>query len=538
MRLTRRFALACLLAVTPACGDPVASADIAQLDTRDTVDASDTSSSDLEDVAPDGAGDTADSIDAEDGKPETTGGDGVQTRPEAVQTTSQGAFSRTIVDAQDGTLWVHVAFATGALRIPATDLTWDVAFQRYLVKLGPGASVATLDTVAFDELTTAPADGYTVDAADPKLSADYALGEWYDYDGRFHTLSPKPGRVYVVRTASGDAFKLRFRDYYDAAGNPGVLTLDWAPVAPAVSDTVFAPTTEATYLDLASRTVVAADAAWDLAVLQGVAFRTAGGTSADAHGGARLANGTFATVTATDTIGFLRDAVLPLSVQPGAPTASRNPAFDDWYDYDPATHQLSPKAHTYLVRGRDGDTFKVRIASWSNEGVALQVAPVERRPLDHELVLAASGPVHADLANASLVTFTNGETPSSLTTWDLAAHSVSLQTNGGTSGAGLGGAQLLGDAAFESYTSLPTEGYVADTELPIAGPPGSGNESRNAALDAWYAYDPSTHTVSPSNKVFAVRLADGSLARLTVTTYASGTLTVRFTYAGPGQSTL
>jgi hypothetical protein len=49
-----------------------------------------------------------------------------------------------------------------------------------------------------------------------------------------------------------------------------------------------------------------------------------------------------------------------------ASTASGEPltAVGEWYDYDDATHVLTPKANVYVVKARDGTLFKLRIETY------------------------------------------------------------------------------------------------------------------------------------------------------------------------------
>ena len=226
--MIRRIALspplvAALVALT-GCGDD---ATTGHIDSR-AVD-SDDAAVDSDDAAVDSDDDAAVDSDDAGGKPDSTGGGGVQTDPAAVTTeTLPDGVRRTRVDAEDGALWVHFGFDDGALHVPADG--WDLALQRYLVKLGDGASAAALDDQDFAALTVAPADGYAVDAGGDS-SEDFAMGLWYDYDPMHHTLAPKAGRVYVVRTTRGDHYKVAIRDYYDDAGSSGLVTFDWAPIA-------------------------------------------------------------------------------------------------------------------------------------------------------------------------------------------------------------------------------------------------------------------------------------------------------------------
>ncbi|MCB9766290.1 MAG: HmuY family protein [Alphaproteobacteria bacterium] len=42
-------------------------------------------------------------------------------------------------------------------------------------------------------------------------------------------------------------------------------------------------------------------------------------------------------------------------------------AFGDWYDYDPATHLLSPKARVWVVRSGEGALWKLRITGYYDD---------------------------------------------------------------------------------------------------------------------------------------------------------------------------
>ncbi|MCB9689010.1 MAG: HmuY family protein [Alphaproteobacteria bacterium] len=117
---------------------------------------------------------------------------------------------------------------------PATSDAWDLAVARTVISLGGGSSgggsteVAVLEGQDFAALSAAPATGFTTDAdTDGDGATDvYAMGDWYDYDVRTHTLTPKD-RVYVLRTTDGAAFKLQLLTYDD-----GTTTLRYAAVTP------------------------------------------------------------------------------------------------------------------------------------------------------------------------------------------------------------------------------------------------------------------------------------------------------------------
>lgn len=207
-----------------ACGDDETATDTGTADTSAPADAE---TSDADTSAPDTA--QPETTPDTTGQPDTTGGSGITTDPAAVQTTAIDGHSRTVVDASSSAHWTHLSLFTGALSVPAPagDDAFHLGLQRYLVKLGDGVAVLTLDGVDFAALTTAPAEGeWKVDGGTPETAA---ISDWWTYDGQNHVLSAKPDRLYVVK-ADERAFKVRFRDYYDQAGSPGTVTFDWAEI--------------------------------------------------------------------------------------------------------------------------------------------------------------------------------------------------------------------------------------------------------------------------------------------------------------------
>lgn len=223
--------LAFLSIALGACGDDEAATDTntpVDTDSADTSAPADTETSAPDTTQPETTQDTT-------GQPDTTGGSDITTDPTAVQTTAIDGHSRTVVNASSSAHWTHLSLFTGALSVPAPagNDAFHLGLQRYLVKLGDGVSVLTLDGVDFAALTAAPAEGeWKVDGGTPETAA---ISDWWTYDGQNHVLSAKPDRLYVVK-AEQRTFKVRFRDYYDQAGSPGTVTFDWAEIdAPEMS---------------------------------------------------------------------------------------------------------------------------------------------------------------------------------------------------------------------------------------------------------------------------------------------------------------
>ncbi len=96
---------------------------------------------------------------------------------------------------------------------PENSTEWD--FQSDFVTLsmncgtsGSGLAGAIKDEVtAFEEVLSAPVDGYMVDDT---TKSEFAIGDaWYNYDFMTHTLSAHP-YSWIVKTAEGKYAKLQF----------------------------------------------------------------------------------------------------------------------------------------------------------------------------------------------------------------------------------------------------------------------------------------------------------------------------------------
>ena len=178
---------------------------------------------------------------------------GVSTAPPAELPPAQVAAGvvRVTVNASSNDVWVYLDLDTGAV-VEATDSTWDLAFQRFKVLSNGGVSgsggveVLPVSGADFAALAQAPAGDYLEDrtitledlegeaaqfSAGDVESAFLGATAWYDYNASTHVLSPAPF-VYVVRSTEGAYFKVRFDDYYNAAGSPANITLAFGPIDP------------------------------------------------------------------------------------------------------------------------------------------------------------------------------------------------------------------------------------------------------------------------------------------------------------------
>ena len=145
-----------------------------------------------------------------------------------IEQSQDGDVWTMIVDATSEEAWVAYDLDTAAQVDPEGD-TWDLAFQRFNVDLNDdgGAVAAVLDDTTLDEVTEPPADGFGSDSLSEDGPPLYVFKDWYTYNYATHTLSANVV-TYVVQTTEGAYAKIQLFDYYDDAGTPAVLHIEWA----------------------------------------------------------------------------------------------------------------------------------------------------------------------------------------------------------------------------------------------------------------------------------------------------------------------
>jgi len=298
------------------------------------------------------------------------------------------------VEAGDGATWVYVSAEDGVVTPadPESDLGWDIALRRTEVRTNSGTSGAGVGGAmelegstaeAFDAITDATTFGYRQDAVidtgrpgSEPTSLSEVLGDWYDYDPMFHSVSAGD-RTYLVRTATGGYAKLRVWHWDD-----GTYQLSFEPVARRVEvrelDVDASDGAAWTYLSLRDGAPVvvadaATDGAWDVG-LSRTRARTNGGTSG-AGMGAAVETSTTALAMLADapTEGFVVDEMMSEG-PPGSPEFSGNPALGGWYDYDPTTHTVTPREVVYVVRAADGTLGALRVSTWSDGAMRVEIA--------------------------------------------------------------------------------------------------------------------------------------------------------------------
>ena len=517
-----------------------------------------------------------------------------------VNTDKGDGTTTTQVDASADDSWVYMDLESKSEVFPENpegSADWDLAFQRFKIKSNGGVSgtggvqIAALSNTDFSGLTQAPSSGYMSDqedSSDLDSDPDYVfLGSdpWFSYSSSDHTLTPRDV-IYVLRSVEESYYKIQMVDYYDAAGTSGFPSFNWAEVdAPAnnggTSDEIAVDASASdvwVYLDLGTKSVVdvsspSTSTDWDMAFSR-TQIKTNSGTSGDAMAGARspLDGASYSAISTSPTVGFLIDEMLPVPGPPGSGEYSGNPVLAEWYNYDGSTHEVSPKDEAFLIRAADGNYFKTQITAYDDGLYKMQSSVLNRLVETQTSTLDVSDNtswVYMNFRVGDVATPTDSETS---LLWDVGFQGASVQTNSGTSGQGEGGAIDPSVASLSEIESPPAgqgcylmsqghickcelsenecsdEGgiwtgqcdcdadYSVDEMLPIPGPPNSGDFSGNPVLNGWYDYDADTHVVSPKDKAFVVRTADGGYVKVKVTDYSDGALTIDWAYAGAGKS--
>jgi hypothetical protein len=119
--------------------------------------------------------------------------------------------------------------------IPSADSAtnrWDLGFRGTTIitnsgSSGPGQGGAFVWTGLFTDLKSIPADSaFRVDAA-PNYAIPVGSGRgWYSYSQAEQLVRPIPGKVLVIRTASGKFAKVEILNYYKGGVTPAVTEPD------------------------------------------------------------------------------------------------------------------------------------------------------------------------------------------------------------------------------------------------------------------------------------------------------------------------
>lgn len=110
---------------------------------------------------------------------------------------------------------------------------WDIGFRGTTIIInggnsGPGTGGAFVYTGTFADLKTIPTDStFRVDNAPTSYAIKTGSGNgWYNYNGATQLITPIPGRILVVRTATGKYAKIEIQNYYKGGVTPDATASD------------------------------------------------------------------------------------------------------------------------------------------------------------------------------------------------------------------------------------------------------------------------------------------------------------------------
>ena len=110
---------------------------------------------------------------------------------------------------------------------------WDIGLRGTTIitnggNSGPASGGAFVYIGTFDQLKTIPADSaFRVDNAPSAYAIRTGSGNgWYSYNGATNLVTPIPGRILVIRTASGKYAKIEIQNYYKGGVTPDASASD------------------------------------------------------------------------------------------------------------------------------------------------------------------------------------------------------------------------------------------------------------------------------------------------------------------------
>lgn len=110
---------------------------------------------------------------------------------------------------------------------------WDIGFRGTTIitnsgNSGPANGGAFVYVGTYSDLSGVPADStFRVDNAPTSYSIKTGSGNgWYNYNGATQLVTPIPGRILVIRTASGKYAKVEIQNYYKGGVTPDATASD------------------------------------------------------------------------------------------------------------------------------------------------------------------------------------------------------------------------------------------------------------------------------------------------------------------------
>ena len=120
--------------------------------------------------------------------------------------------------------------------VPSSDSAsnkWDIAFRGTAILTnsgngGPGTGGAFVYIGLFNDLKTIPSDStFRTENVPASYAVPFGSNRgWYVYDGLNNLVTPIPGRVLVIRTATGKFAKVEILNYYKGGVTPAASASD------------------------------------------------------------------------------------------------------------------------------------------------------------------------------------------------------------------------------------------------------------------------------------------------------------------------
>jgi HmuY protein len=107
----------------------------------------------------------------------------------------------------------------------STTTVWDIALRGTSILVngglaGPGSGAIQIVDDLFDDVLVAPESGWAVDTeVAPATPPGSGMG-WYNYNPATMVITPIPGKVILIRTATGKYAKMRILSYYKGMPDP------------------------------------------------------------------------------------------------------------------------------------------------------------------------------------------------------------------------------------------------------------------------------------------------------------------------------
>ena len=117
--------------------------------------------------------------------------------------------------------------------IDSATTKWDIGFRGTTIitnggNSGPGRGGAFIYVGTFSDLAAIPTDSiFRTDNAPTSYAIKTGSGNgWYSYNGATQLITPIPGRILVIRTATGKYAKIEIQNYYKGGVTPDATASD------------------------------------------------------------------------------------------------------------------------------------------------------------------------------------------------------------------------------------------------------------------------------------------------------------------------